>query len=123
MKRADHMLVQRVLDGDIDREDFVRFQQRLREEPELMDLYAGYAKLHHTLHEEFESGLSGAVTGTPSRRVHSAVPGLAAVLLLSVLAWWLAGWPRLFGSHEAAAVMVRMRMSPRQRGSALTARI
>lgn len=56
MNKADHQLVQRVLDGEVDREEFDLFQQRLREEPELVQLYGGYAVLHHILDEEAEGG-------------------------------------------------------------------
>ena len=69
MKRDDHKLVQRVLDGEIDREDFDRFQQRLRAEPELADLYTGYAVLNHTLSEEFEGGSSTLAAAGSGRGV------------------------------------------------------
>ena len=56
MKKQDHQLVQRVLDGEMTPGDFRDFQERLRGEPELEKLYQEYALLHHTLSEEFEGG-------------------------------------------------------------------
>ena len=104
MKRDDHQLVQQVLDGDIDREEFDRFQKRLREEPQLMDLYADYAKLHHTLGEEFEGGLAGAGAITVARRLPRVLAWVMAALLVIGLAWWLTRWPGVLGSREAAVV-------------------
>lgn len=55
MKKSDHHLIQQVLDGSVSQETFDSFQQRLRREPELVKEYGGYALLHHSLSEEFES--------------------------------------------------------------------
>ena len=54
MKRADHHLIQQVLDGSISQQAFAGFQQRMRTEPELAKLYGEYALLNHSLCEEFE---------------------------------------------------------------------
>lgn len=54
MKRADHHLIQQVLDGSISQEAFAGFQQRMRTEPGLAKLYGEYALLNHSLCEEFE---------------------------------------------------------------------
>ncbi|MDP3851298.1 MAG: hypothetical protein Q8Q59_12395 [Luteolibacter sp.] len=93
MKRADHDIVQQVLDGEIDRESFDGFQQRLREEPELVGLYKDYALLHHSLSEEFEGGHSLAETEEiPVRRFFGFPMLLATAVALMVLAaalWWL----------------------------------
>lgn len=85
MKRADHHLVQQVLDGDVTQEAFSRFQQRLRAEPELLKLYEDYALLHHTLHEEFESGSAtmAAPAGSGGRRFR--LPWLLAVAVALTL--------------------------------------
>lgn len=94
MKRADHHLVQQVLDGDIDREGFDDFQDRLRKEAELVDLYTGYALLHHTLHEEVEgAGALGGFMETPAHgsRIHTW-SAVAAVVVLCVAAWWIWKW-------------------------------
>lgn len=91
MKRADHHLVQQVLDGDIDREGFDGFQRRLRTEPDLERLYGDYALLQHTLCEEFEGGHSIQ----PDAALHGRSVGgrvlLVALFLLILLAsaWWL----------------------------------
>lgn len=106
MKRDDHQLVQQVLDGEIDRAGFDDFQQRLRAEPELADLYTGYALLHHTLSEEFEAGMSAtAVDGGASRifGVPAWLP-VAAVLLALVAGWWFAGLIGKSLPGEAAVV-------------------
>lgn len=80
MKRADHYLVQQVLDGDVSRETFDGFQKRLREEPELAKLYEDYALLQHTLGEEFEGGhAAGVPPGEPTRRTF----GLPAMLAIA----------------------------------------
>ena len=119
MKRADHHLVQQVLDGDIDRDGFDDFQNRLRKESELVDLYTDYALLHHTLTRNSRvAGCSGApqeiivaaacripVHGWPWRRFScSARPGggrgngwtagsrqEVAVMTFSVDAVWQSG--------------------------------
>jgi len=88
MKKADHQLIQQVLDGKITRDSFDGFQQRLRAEPELMRLYSDYSLLNHTLHEEFEGGhsIAGNSASSRSARILLIVAGLC-VLLASL--WWL----------------------------------
>lgn len=84
MNRNDHHLIQQVLDGNVSPEAFDGFQQRLREEPELLQLYGEYALLQHTLCEEFEGG------GAPGLRLLESAPRsfgiLAAVAVAAVLA-------------------------------------
>lgn len=53
MKRSDHDIIQRTLDGSITPAEFAAFQDRLRAEPEFAKLYGDYALLHHSLCEEF----------------------------------------------------------------------
>lgn len=90
MKRADHHLVQRVLDGEVDREAFDGFQQRLRTEPELERLYGDYALLQHTLCEEFEGGHSlETAAEAGGRGIGSRVLIAAVIVLLLAAAWWL----------------------------------
>lgn len=103
MKKADHHLVQQVLDGDIDREGFDGFQQRLRSEPELEQLYGEYALLQHTLSEEFEDGhgtgqgaAMAAGRGIGSRAM---LAGLVMAILLAG-AWWLR--PHIQAANDAA---------------------
>lgn len=54
MKRVDHEIVQQVLDGEVSKEVFEGFQERMRDESELVRLYGEYANLHHSLLEEYE---------------------------------------------------------------------
>lgn len=107
MKRADHHLIQQVLDGDVSPETFVRFQQRLREEPDLFKYYEEYALLHHTLSEEFEGG--GAVHSAPVEHAGSVfrIPWLlasAAVLALAATAWLFVPWTARQAVEDVAVV-------------------
>ena len=74
MNRNDHHLIQQVLDGNVSPEAFDGFQQRLREEPELLQLYGEYALLQHTLCEEFEGG------GAPGLRLLEPAPRSFGIL-------------------------------------------
>jgi hypothetical protein len=90
MKKGDHQIVQQVLDGDVSRESFDAFQQRMRAEPDLVRFYGEYARLHHTLSEEYEDTEPGTGAETLSGdRPRSLVLWLLAamVVLLAVLAF------------------------------------
>ena len=106
MKKADHQLVQQVLDGDMSREQFDDFQQRLRREPELAELYGGYAMLHHTLAEKFEGAEAlGRQPEVAAGRSRWAASLLAAVaVLLAVVLWWSKPWARLASPREIAVL-------------------
>ncbi len=92
MKRKDHYLVQRVLDGEVSREEFDAFQQRLREEPELEKFYKEYTLVHHSLSEEFESG-DGLVELEARGIGRGWVMALVGVLLVCVGGWiWWQVW-------------------------------
>ncbi|MEO5914913.1 MAG: hypothetical protein ABIS50_11815 [Luteolibacter sp.] len=86
MKRADHQIVQQVLDGSVSKEAFDGFQDRLRGEPELVKLYGDYANLHHSLCEEYEDQ---AITSRPQNITGPAISSkffwlaAAAVVLLA----------------------------------------
>lgn len=88
MKRTDHEMIQKVLDGSISQAAFDGFQQRVRTEPELEKLYGEYALLHHSLCEEYEGHpVDGKVAPVsrwnfPARVVWFAIA--AAVVLLAV---------------------------------------
>lgn len=86
MKKADHHLIQQVLDGSISQQAFDSFQQRMRMEPELVKQYGDYALLHHSLCEEYE-GLptEGNVVPITGRTfpAKSALIAAAAVALLA----------------------------------------
>lgn len=87
MKRNDHQLIQRVLDGNIRTAEFKEFQQRLRREPELLALYRDYALLHHMLSEEYEMlGFRSLPRPrpTPWWIVAGSVAAAAAVLMISL---------------------------------------
>ena len=106
MKRADHHLIQQVLDGDVSQEEFARFQQRMREEPELMKHYQDYALLHHTLCEELEHGHAEMAARAESGGRTFHLPWLlaaAAVLALTALAWQILPW---LGRHPVEDVAV-----------------
>lgn len=86
MRKSDHQLVQRVLDGDMGREEFDRFQQRLRDEPELVDLYGGYAFLHHMLDEEAEGGgFQECAVDEVRSNLPLWIAGLVAVVALAAI--------------------------------------
>lgn len=93
MKKADHYLVQRVLDGEVDQPTFEQFQQRLRGEPELGKLYGDYALLHHSLSEEFEGGhpvnpLEIAEVAAERRIIRRWLIASLIVLFLAA-GWWI----------------------------------
>ncbi len=95
MNRNDHHLIQQVLDGDVSRETFDVFQQRLRDEPELLKLYGDYALLQHTLIEEFEGGRAAGIHLMEPARRSSAAPtavAIAAVLALLAVVWFSRPW-------------------------------
>lgn len=105
MKRADHQLVQRVLDGEISRENFDGFQDRMREDPELIKLYGSYASLHHNLNEEFEDGQSDSLTTAGRQPILRAlrVPLIiAAFVAISFVAWFLPQW--FFGEKNSGDI-------------------
>ena len=83
MKRHEHHMIQRVLDGNVGAAEFRQFQQRLRQEPELVALYRDYAALHHMLSEEYEM--------MPFRRMSRPQPN----------PWWIA-----LGTTAAAAAVL-----------------
>lgn len=105
MKRDDHHLVQQVLDGDVTQAEFDGFQERLRKEPELIELYKGYALLQHTLSEEFEDGISEP-SHAATESVRSWNAGLlvaACALAVTAAAIWF--WARAsFGNPGNAGV-------------------
>ena len=87
MKRADHQIVQQVLDGSVTRDSFDGFQQRLRDEPELVKLYGDYANLHHSLCEEFEDkAIAESTIVAPSRTMASKFLWLAAAAAVALVA-------------------------------------
>lgn len=96
MKKSDHQIVQQVLDGEVSRESFDAFQQRMRSEPLLVQFYGEYARLHHTLSEEYED-TDPSINPVPETggRVRPLIPWILAamVVLLAVVAllWESAG--------------------------------
>lgn len=107
MKRADHHLVQQVLDGDISREGFDGFQQRLREDPELIKLYGSYASLNHNLKEELQDGQSDALETDFQKGLTRAwrLPLVAvAVLAIVFAAWFLPQW--FYGGKNSGDVAI-----------------
>lgn len=107
MKRADHHLVQQVLDGEISREGFDGFQRRLRDDPDLIKLYGSYASLNHSLNEELEDGQADplAASSRQSRlRAWRAPLIVAAVLAISFIAWSLPQW--FYGGKNSGNVAI-----------------
>lgn len=90
MKKSDHQIVQQVLDGEVSQDSFDAFQQRMRVEPDLVQFYGEYARLHHTLNEEYED-TEPSISHAPraGARMRPLVPWLlaASVILLGVLAY------------------------------------
>lgn len=110
MNRQDHITAQKVAEGAVSRKEFDAFQGRMREEPELVELYRGYSLLEHTLCEEFE--------GMPLRRAGSIAPtgngwvvagGFAAAAALALLAAVL--WMRPEPAVPVVSIPSRMEFS------------
>jgi hypothetical protein len=92
MKKIDHETIQRVLDGDMTIEEFIALQQRMRREPELVNLYRDYALLHHTLSEEHEGGFPvSSAAGDRARRGIGVrvLMMIAAAIALLAAGWWI----------------------------------
>lgn len=101
MKKQDHQLIQNVLDGEVTPAQFNAFQDRLRAEPELGELYQGYALLHHTLSEEFEGGFPVSDPMSPKARVGRLFPFLLAIAAaLVIAAFWSRNHPWNFRTGE-----------------------
>ena len=125
MKKADHQMIQRVLDGSISREGFASFQRRMRGEPELARLYGEYALLHYSLCEEYEDkGFSKRLV-TVSRTVPAAgiwLLALASALVLLVALFYRkpsgrTGPPPVTAALRFSADAVwRIESSPQDRG-------
>lgn len=95
MKKTDHEIVQRLVDGEMTMEEFNALQQRMRREPELLNLYQDYAILHHTLSEEYEGGFPVSTAGGArnARGLSLRVLMLAAAAFALLAAgWWFRSW-------------------------------
>ncbi len=82
MKRDEHEEIQRLLDGSMSPAEFVDFQQRLRESPDLLQLYSGYALLHHSLSEEYEQRKVPAIAHAASASRRGVALAWAAIIVL-----------------------------------------
>ncbi len=82
MKRDDHEEIQRLLDGSMSPAEFVDFQQRLRDSPDLLKLYSGYALLHHSLNEEYEQRSVPAIIGAAPASRRGVILAWAALVVL-----------------------------------------
>lgn len=85
MKQNEHHLIQRVLDGAVNQAEFKNFQQRLRQEPGLLEEYQQYALLHHVLSEEFEMMPFGRQVVSRSQRWWMWLGGIGAAAALWML--------------------------------------
>lgn len=95
MNKADHKIVQKVLDGEASAAEFADFQNRLRNEKEMFEFYRDYAHLHHVLHEELEDEISLKDYSIVSRKPAWRIPVYALVALLLVVGvavWQLKPW-------------------------------
>lgn len=107
MKKSDHQIVQQVLDGEVTRESFDAFQQRLRGEPDLVRFYGEYARLHHTLSEEYEdTEPSLGHAPVAGGKVRPLVPWVLAamVVLLAALAFHWKSTGTVKGPESLAGV-------------------
>jgi FecR protein len=111
MKRSDHQIVQDVLDGEVSKESFDAFQQRMRSEPQLAKFYGEYARLHHTLTEEYE-GSEPSIHYSPQATGKSVLLVLwlaaAVVVLLGALAFF---W-KSSGKPSGPEALATVRFSP-----------
>ncbi len=107
MKKTDHEMIQQVLDGELSQEEFAAFQDRLRAEPEFVELYGQYALLQHVLCEEF--GGEHALGVRPVERARRilrfpAALAIAAALALVAAVWTTRPWEAAISSDNVAAV-------------------
>jgi len=109
MKRNEHDLIQRVLDGGIGTAEFRKFQERIRREPELLALYRDYALLHHMLSEEYEM--------MPFNRLSRPRPNrwwvwTGAIAAAAAVAFFSFQFMRSPAPAAPAAAMARVTFSP-----------
>ncbi len=106
MKKSDHHLIQQVLDGSVSQQAFDSFQQRMRQEPELVKEYGGYALVHHSLSEEYESSpLAGNVVPITGRKFPAKFALIAAAsVALFAGAFYLKSSPVVKPAPITAAV-------------------
>lgn len=110
MKRADHLIVQQVLDGSVKGDAFDAFQERMRREPELVSLYGDYANLHHNLSEEFEDlPISPQLALVSHRPASSTVAWWVAAAAVVLAGIWI--YQKSSGRREPAALMANVRFS------------
>ncbi|NNC88400.1 MAG: FecR domain-containing protein [Akkermansiaceae bacterium] len=96
-RRDDELLIQGVFDHDVTETDFEQLEARLRDEPELRELYHEYARLNHALCEEFEGRahleerLRSLRDAPPEREtwVRSVLSAAAILMLLAVAAYFI----------------------------------
>lgn len=90
MSKADHEIIQGILDGTATEIEFHRFQQRMRQDMALRGLYRDYAMLNHCLSEEFE-GQRLRVLPSPAKPGSAWRPALlataAAIAVAAGLTW------------------------------------
>jgi hypothetical protein len=115
MKKNDHELIQKIIEGGVSRPVFDAFQNRLRMEPELAALYQDYSLLHHSLCEEFESmPVARNIVSMPvSRRsnVSAIIASIGAVAAVLLVSWIMLNRPAM----EAAPSFARIRFSDHAR--------
>ncbi len=97
MNLQDQQLVAAAFEGELDEAGFRRLQDRLREEPALLEHYREQALLHHSLCEEFEGRrmMGDVVPGAPAGSRKAVLLVAAALLVLAAVLGWK------FGRHDA----------------------
>lgn len=76
--RSDEETIQAILDGKLDSREFEVFEQRLRSEPELRELYRSYSRMTHVLSEKFAHSEPVVVPFKPRRSQSAAIIAIAA---------------------------------------------
>ena len=102
MTREDEDLIQRLIEGEMDQEEFAGVQDRMRREPELLEAYVAAAKMDHDLSETFceleemkkipqAGGVAAAPVRQPSNVVRFATvaASVAAVVVFALLGYWM----------------------------------
>ena len=90
MSKAEHEIIQNILDGSATEIEFHGFQQRMRDNAGLRRLYREYATLYHCLSEEFETARLRVLPAPANPRgiwLTTLLATAAAVAVAAGLVW------------------------------------